>query len=154
MTLELLDELPSDHFLEVRMNGETLQPGLESLVAPPGAKWEVCLVTGDRAPITEADQEDWLRLHVAGSTLEKHVVPIQLSWQVDGLTWWDVWKWWIYALLALLLLAIIVYGYLRPSRFPRGLAIVLSTEEDMDEGSRYPVLVEIQLPSDVERVQS
>ncbi|WP_295443444.1 vWA domain-containing protein [uncultured Thiodictyon sp.] len=52
--------------------------------------------------------------------------------------WWPV----IAAILLALLAAFILYGILRPARFPRTLAVILSPEADMDEG--YPFNIRSQ----------
>ena len=137
--LQRVGDLPSDHELRIRIDGTSLEPGDDPLEVGPSAAWEVCLETGDRAPISTSTAEEWLELRVQIDGQAVQTVPIQLSWQVDGLTPWERWQGLVYLLLGLSALAFMVYGYIRPSRFPRGLAIILCTEEDMEEGARYGV---------------
>jgi hypothetical protein len=74
-----------------------------------------------------------------GQTL-RAAVPIRVEIIPDHWLrcWWPV----IVAILLALLGAFILYGILRPARFPRPLAVILSPEADMDEG--YPFNIRSQ----------
>jgi len=74
-----------------------------------------------------------------GQTLSA-AVPIRVEIVRDHWLrcWWPV----IAAVLLALLGAFILYGILRPARFPRPLAVILSPEADMDEG--YPFNIRSQ----------
>jgi hypothetical protein len=131
---------PEGHQLEVRLPGGNLLPGRNAVTASSGDRFRVCLSTLRSARSSVASGERWLELHVAGSSAVEHVVPIQLHWQVRGLTFWQRWGSLIAGILAALLVLFIITGYLLPNRFQRGLAIVFVPDRaELDEQLPQPV---------------
>ncbi len=138
--LELLDDLPSGHSLEVRTPSGTLRPDSDAAGIAPGDNLQVCLLTDDQAPISTALGEPWLRLKVSGSEDPNHRADIRLRWQVDGLTFWQRWGWLILLILLLLLIVFIVAGYIVPERFSGALAVTFVPDRDeLEEQSPQPV---------------
>jgi hypothetical protein len=131
-SLRLLGALPPQHRLELRTSGKTLSTGGASLLIPAEARLEVCLVTGKRAPSSEAFGEPWLRLTADGSSTQS--VELRIRWRVNGLSFWQRW-WWLFLLILLaLLLFLVVYGYIRPYRFGPELALTFVPEyAELDE---------------------
>jgi len=131
--LQLLRRLPAEHRLELRARGQTLRPDGAPISLFPGDKMEICLVTDRRAPSSEARGEPWLEL-AAGASINRQSVELKVRWRVDGLNFWQRW-WWLFALiLAILLLLFIIYGYVKPHRFTRGLALTFVPEfSDLDD---------------------
>ncbi|MBK9369313.1 MAG: hypothetical protein IPN01_23950 [Deltaproteobacteria bacterium] len=130
--------LPSQHELELQVRDVALRDG-DSTTASPGEAWTVCLRTGDEAPSSVADGELWLSLAAAGSTDASRVVPFHLTWQVTGLGWFARWWKWLLALLLLIIAAIVAYGYISSSVFPRSAVIRLYADSDLEFGTDYPI---------------
>ncbi len=138
--LERLRRLPSGHQLEVRLPAGTLTPGGDPVLAGPEDRFEVCLLTADDVPSSSADGEPWLELRVAGSSAAEQSLTLELSWQVEGLSFWQRWGWLILTILGLLLLAFIVAGFIVPHRFKGSLALVFVPDRDeLDEVTAQPV---------------
>ena len=121
---------PGDHSLEIRAGSNKLVHEGKPVSLAPGAALQVCLITSPRAGSSSASGEPWLKLRVAGSDKPHHAVEIQLTWKVNGLAWWERWLWLIITILALLVLAFFIGGYLYPARFPRGLALLITQDHD------------------------
>ncbi len=138
--LRRLRRLPSGHRLQVRLPKGLLTPGSDPITAQPADRFEVCLLTAEDVASSTGAGETWLELQVAGSDLAEHRVPIQLSWQVEGLSFWQRWGWLILSVLAALVVAFIVGGFVIPKRFVRSLAVAFVPErDDLDEQSPQPV---------------
>lgn len=109
--------------------------------------------------LAEGDRRTWpLRLRVGGCP-EAHPAgqkfeivltgtsadgkPVRLAVPVTAEIVPDPWLhcWWpvIAAVLGVLLVGIIIHGYWSPSRFPPRLGVVLSPEEDINEGFFHPI---------------
>lgn len=138
--LELLGSLPGSHALELRSAQGKLVPGGDPVALPPGEPLTVCLITGPRAGSSTATSEPWLEFRVAGTTDARHAITIQLSWQVDGLSWLERWLWLILLLLGLLSVLFLVMGYVLPDRFPRSLAVGMAeSPEDLADLPPTPI---------------
>lgn len=140
--LEALRDLPGGHRLELR-GPDLARPltagGREASLAPD-AELRLCLATGRSAPSSHAEGEPWLALAVAGSEETTQSVPLALTWEVEGLSFWE--RWWkvILALLLVLLALVIAGGYVLPHRFPAALAVTFVPDRDeLDEQSAQPV---------------
>jgi hypothetical protein len=131
-SLRLRRTLPPEHRLELRASGKVLPTDGSSLMIGPDARLEICLVTGKRAPSSEALGEPWLQLTAGGT--QQQSIELRIRWRVNGLSFWQRW-WWLFALILLaLLLAFFVYGYIRPYRFARELALTFVPEyAELDE---------------------
>jgi hypothetical protein len=129
---ELREErgLPIQHELLIRSAGTELVAGGKAERLQPGSPLELCLRTGDRAPSSLAQGEHWLTLQVRGSSKSEHAVPLELSWEVDGLGWLARWLWLILLIAGIVLVIIIALGFILPKRFPAGLSIALLDERE------------------------
>jgi hypothetical protein len=132
----LLRDAPAEHTLELRDGSKTEAAGGSPIMVSPADRLEVCLVTGKRAPSSQASGEPWLRLTVGSGT---QTVDLKLRWKVNGLTFWQRWAWLFGLILLLLLAAFIVYGYIKPYRFSRGMALTFVPEYDELDQSPQPV---------------
>lgn len=138
--LRALRSLPSGHTLSVKLPTGRLAAGKGQVIAKAGDPFEVCLATSKLAPSSSASGEPWLELHVAGSDAAEHKVPVRLRWRVNGLSFWQRWRWLILLILGILLLLFIICGFILPARFQSGLAVVYVPERDeLDEQSPQPV---------------
>jgi hypothetical protein len=135
--LRVLRSLPAAHRLEVRTARGVLSPSGTALPVEPGDALTVCLVTG-AARSSAADGEPWIELRPAGAT--ETGVTLRLRWRVEGLSWWAVYGWIVLLILGLLILAFVIYGFIRPLRFTKTLALVFVPDrEDLEEQSPQPV---------------
>ena len=136
--LRALQSMPNGHRLEIRTGrGGVLAAGGRPLDLQPGETLEVCLAT-TRAVSSTASGDPWLELRPAGS--QQAGVTIRLRWQVEGMTFWERWGWLIVGVLLLLLLAVIIYGYIKPFRFSKTLALVFVPDrQDLTEQSPQPL---------------
>ncbi len=106
----------------------------------PGAphRLPVRLLTGRCAAESTAG-DDWV-IRVSGATGDRQVrreVPLRVV--VTAAPWLRCW-WPALALVAgVLLVAVVVHGIVSPSRFPARLGILLSPEEDPNEGFFHPI---------------
>lgn len=138
--LRPLRRLPSGHSLEVRLAAGKLTPGSAVVAARPDDRFEICLSTTRLAPSSTASGEPWVELRVADSASREQILPIDLRWQVHGLSFWQRWGWLILAILGTVLLLVIIAGYVVPQRFQGALAVVYVPERDeLEEQTPQPV---------------
>lgn len=64
-------------------------------------------------------------------------VPVEVD--VEAASWLDCWWPVLAGILGLVLVAVIFHGFVSPSRFSRQVGLVLSPEEDLDEGFFHPI---------------
>jgi hypothetical protein len=132
--------IPPGHTFEARVPKGKLTLGGSRVAIAPNDSIELCLVTGRRTPSFTASGERWLEMKVAGSSNPESSAPIQLRWQVEGLSIWDLYGRYILGLLLLLVIITIVYGYIKPVRFPRGMALVFVPERaEVEEQTPQPL---------------
>lgn len=137
--LDLLKSLPAQHELEVRAPAGPIRPDASAAIRAAD-QLQLCLAAGPRAPRSQARSEHWLDLRVADSELAQHRIPMRLSWDVNGLTWWQRWGWLILLILLTLALAAVVMGYILPERFSGAMALVFVPDrEELDEQSPQPI---------------
>lgn len=74
-----------------------------------------------------------LRIATGQSGPEQELL-ITLALQTRPLPWWLCLLPWLLAALAVLAAIVIAWGFIGPARFPRTLGVVLSPEEDLEEG--------------------
>jgi hypothetical protein len=140
--LERMKMLPWGHRLEIRLipGARVLQANGDSLSVTPKEQFEVCLKTGDNVGSSTAIGEKWLELRVKDSNEPEHRVPIQLRWQVQGLTFWARWGWLIILVLSIIALLTLIIGIVTPQRFSSSLAVAFVPDrEDLDEQTPLPV---------------
>ena len=131
--------LPGGHKFQVRQSRGAFTVG-QKMPLGPGESLQLCLVTSSWASDSTAGGEHWLDLRVANSSAADATVPIYVRWNLTGLTWWQRWRWLIISLLVLICLIIWIYGYIRPVRFPRSLALTFVTERaEVDEQTAQPI---------------
>ncbi len=103
---------------------------------------EICLVTDRDAESSQSHGQSWVNLAVNGRQEMESTVELRLSWSVRSLTFWEKWGWLILLILAVLLVAIIVYGYIKPYRFATGLALCYAPAMDeLDDQTPQPIRV-------------
>jgi len=138
--LEALRPLPSGHALEVRLPAGVLQTGGKPVSAKAGAAFQICLKTLARIGSSQASGEPWLALKVAGSQENSQTITLKLRWQVQGLSFWELWGWLVWIILGLLALLFVLLGFILPQRFRGALAVVFVPDrEDLDEQTPQPV---------------
>jgi hypothetical protein len=137
---KLLHSLPARHRLELRTPSETGLVDGAPIHVGPGQPVRVCLVTTRRAPSSEAMGEPTLELEVPNSTASDARVRLDLRWNVHALSWWELYGNLFLFILGILALLVWIYGYIRPIRFMRSIALVFVPEEDdLDEQSPQPL---------------
>ena len=138
--LEELRSSPRGHHLEVRVPNGVMEPGGQPVSVAPQEPWQVCLITSKRAPSSSSKDELRLRIQLANSAVAHHGLDVHLTWQVDGLSWLERWLWLILTILALIIVAIVVYGFIWPQRFPTGMALAIAADlEDLEEQQAQPI---------------
>jgi len=133
--------LPFYHSLSVRVGGtSTLELGGNAVTVRENEEFEVCLTVEEYANSSVSDNEIWLALKVKDTDEPAKTIPIQLTWQVTGLSFWEKWGWLILTILAVLALLFIIAGIVTPQRFSGSLALVFVPERDeLDDQSPFPV---------------
>ncbi len=126
--------LPAGHSIEIRTPQGVLSSGGAAVVVTQGEAFTACLVT-DAAVSSAATGEPWAELRPSSNT--EAGVAIRMRWQVEGMTFWQRWGWLILLVLVLVVLVFIVYGFIKPYRFTRGLALAFVADlEDLDMSPR------------------
>ncbi len=132
--LERMKHPPDGFAFVIRAGSTELQSEGPVETLSPGVPLEICLETTDQAPNSQVSDRLMLRLKVAGSNAADQQVELRLSWQVDGLTWWQRWGWLVLTLLGVLVVILIALGYILPKRFQRTLSLSFAPElDDVDE---------------------
>lgn len=144
LRLQAHKKLPSSYELQTRSsNGQRLSSSdtQNTIEIIPEAKLKLCLMVERTAKSSSIENyEHWLSLHVAGSHAPNHQIPLYLRWQVQALTFWELWGWLILSVLAVLILIFIVLGFILPHRFQATLALsFLPDLDDLDEQTPQPV---------------
>ena len=138
--LQSLKAPPAGHSLDVRLPAGVLAADNGTASLNPNDLLRVCLKTAARVASSEAGGEPWLVLRVAGSQQPEHQIVIKLRWQVQGLSFWELWGWLVWSVLAALALLFILLGFMLPQRFRGALAVTFVPERDeLDEQSPQPV---------------
>jgi len=132
--LALLKRPPHDHRFYIEAGGRVLPTGGATLPMAEGLALRLCFESGERAPHSSADGEPWLVLKPVGSEDPQQAVTLRLSWTLEGLSFWELWFWWLLALLLILLAIVIALGFILPVRLPRTLALTFVPElGDIDD---------------------
>jgi hypothetical protein len=138
--LRSVASLPRDLRLEFRANGKRVTAGAGSIPAMPQDQKQICLVTGRDAASSESHAQSWVSLAVSGRQDSEAMVELRMNWTVRSLTFWERWGWLILLILAILLVWFIIYGYIKPYRFPAGLALCYAPAMDeLDDQTPQPV---------------
>lgn len=133
-------EMPKGHRFEIRQARGIFRVGDKKMLVGEGDDLRLCLVTTAAAPSTTGEGERWLDLRLSGSSADNTLLPIHVRWSLQGLTWWQRWRWLVLSLLVLIVFLIWVYGYIHPKRFMRGLAVTLVPERsEVDDQTPQPV---------------
>lgn len=101
--------------------------------------WPVRLRVGGCPEAHPADQKVTLLLNAVGPDGQPRRMTVPVTVEIVPDPWLHCWWPVLAAVLGLILVGIIVYGYWSPSRFPPRLGVVLSPEEDMNEGFFHPI---------------
>jgi hypothetical protein len=120
----------------IRMNEEPINLQLRE-----GGRltWPVRLRVGSCPGGSTADQSFDIDIEARGvdNQLQHMAVPLRVEVIPDA---WLVCWWPVLALIGtLVLVSVVVHGYWLPARFPPRLGVVLSPEEDPDEGFFHPI---------------
>lgn len=138
--LQSLKSPPSGHTLEMRLPAGVLTADGDAQPVNPSDAMQICLKTDARVASSEADGEPWLALRVAGSEKPEHQIVLNLHWQVQGLSFWEMWAWLVWSMLAALAALFMLLGFILPRRFRGPLAVAFTPERDeLDEQSAQPV---------------
>jgi len=133
-TFRLLRDLPSWHTLEMRSGDRAYRPGQPPLPMSSGQHVDLCLDTHQWTSPSMASGETWLELMALSNGQTIDVSAVQVHWRVVPLTFWERWGRWLLLLAAALIVAFIIYGYVKPQRFPRGFAMTFVSEyADLDQ---------------------
>lgn len=131
--LRLLQSLPLGYKLSLRTDKLSYDPGSPALSLRPAESKQICLQTGRRAPSSHADGQPWIELMVQTEEGQKDLAAVNLRWEVESLSLWERWGWLVLSVTAVLFVIFIIYGYIRPYRFPRELAVTFVPDyEDLD----------------------
>lgn len=138
--LQTVASLPGGQNFEIRGPRGVAQAGRGTILIAPGDALQLCLKAGKSAASSSGGGEHWLDLAAKTGSVAADKVPIRVRWNLRGLTWWERWRWWILDLLFLLALIVWIYGYVKPCRFPRNLALTFVSErEELEEQSPQPI---------------
>jgi len=138
--LESLQALPPEHSLFVRAGNTVIETDSEPRDLEPGVPLELCLTATERAPTSSGNGLPWLLLKVADSTAAHQQVRLDLTWELQGLTFWQRWGWLVLTALATLTTIFIALGFILPHRLQRSLAVSFAPErDDVDENAPQAV---------------
>ena len=138
--LELSHAMPAGHAIVLRSGDQRHRPGEPPLVLNPADSKEICLSTERSAGASTAAGERWGELTAVGRVDPASRVPLELRWVVEPLSFWERWGWLILLLTGVLTVSIIIYGYIKPNRFARELALSFTPEyEDLDDQTPMPL---------------
>jgi hypothetical protein len=128
-----LQSTPAHHTLLLRRATEFYRPGT-TIPLNANDQLEVCLDSSRWARSSQTTREPWIALTKDSDGGEREVLRIQLTWQVEGLGFWERWGRLLLALLVLAVIAFFVYGYIKPQRFPKDLALTfVPTYDELDQ---------------------
>jgi len=117
-----------------------------------GDRWITLDAAGTEIPLPEDAGPIRLRVRTGGCIDELSPGRFRLFWQThdrDGeisraeapieiklkpTPWWICLLPWLIAMAIALALAFVIYGFIRPARFPRQLGVQIADEEDVDQG--------------------
>ncbi len=101
--------------------------------------WPLRLRVGECPEGASRQRPFAIRLEAAGAPGGAQTLTVPLTVEVIADPWLRCWWPVLAALLGALLCAVIVYGFVSPSRFPPRLGVVLSPEMDLTEGFFHPI---------------
>jgi hypothetical protein len=132
------ERLPEGVSIELRAGGKITAPGGDPISLAPAAGKKICLVTSRDAKTSRSEARIWVDLAVKGT--DGGMVPLRMTWSVRPLTFWERWRTLILFVLLVLLVFFIIYGYIKPYRFPPGLAIYYAPAmNELDDQTPQPV---------------
>ena len=103
-------------------------------LSPQHTRWPIRLVAARCPPRLGTEQAGLLRLHAGGADASGQGLAVALMATTKPLPWLVcLWPYLLAGALSIVAL-IIAWGIISPARFPRTLGLVLSPEEDLDEG--------------------
>jgi hypothetical protein len=136
-TVRGLQAIPSAHRLEIRGPAGVGVANGAAIRVSPGDRLKVCLVTED-ASSSEAAGDPWIELSTPGG--RPSPIVVKLRWRVNGMTFWERWGWLILLILTLSIIAFVIYGFVKPWRFARTLALVFVPDQsDLVEQTPQPI---------------
>jgi len=138
----------AEHFDTFSVVQRSLEQGLVSLPH----RWSGTPGPADTEEVAMPDEGPRLRVRTGGCIDELSPGRFRLFWQThdrDGeisraeapieiklkpTPWWICLLPWLIAMAIALALAFVIYGFIRPARFPRQLGVQIADEEDVDQG--------------------
>lgn len=136
--------LPEDHALVARNSAapasggrgpapggsHASQDGILTFIRQPGEAIALCLETGPSAASSTATDQ---RVTLVARGYPGQAIPVDVTWHVQGLTWWQRYGWIVLTLIAIAAAIAVALGYYTPHRWPRGLAVSFApTLADLD----------------------
>jgi hypothetical protein len=115
------------------------QPAKVRLVEGGPKTWPVRLRAGECPAAYPAGQPFEVIVEATGADGRPLRMAVPVSAAVIAEPWLRCWWPVVAALLGLLSIAVLIHGYWSPSRFPPRLGVLLSPEEDPDEGFFHPI---------------
>ena len=138
--LRAAQSLPGGQGFEIRGPHGSAKVRGSAMLIGAGDALELCLKADRGAESSSGAGEHWLDLVARVGSSSANTVPIRVRWNLRGLTWWERWRWLILSLLSLLILIFWIYGYIKPNRFPRNLALTFVPErEELYEQTPQPI---------------
>jgi hypothetical protein len=138
-TLSEAKSLPGGQRFEIRGPHGATKVGGAPILLSPGDPLQLCLEASRSAESSAGQGEHWLDLVAQGNASDSRV-PILVRWNLHGLTWWERWRWLIFTVIGVLTLIFWIYGYVKPRRFPRNLALTFVPEkEELYEQTPQPI---------------
>lgn len=134
----LLQSTPAWHTLFLMRGGDSYRPDM-TIPLSANDQLEVCLHSNRWASSSQAKGEPWITLITSGDAGDHEITQVRLRWQVEERSFWERWGWLLLALLILAIIAFLVYGYIKPQRFPRDLALTFVPSYDELDQSPQPV---------------
>lgn len=132
--------LPQHVNFELRGNGKTTSPGAPPIALVSQDAKQICIITSRDAETSQSNAQSWMNLAVNGRSEPDSIVELRFTWSVRALTFWEKWGWLILLILVALLTFIVIYGYIKPYRFPSGLALCFAPAmNELDDQTPQPV---------------
>jgi len=128
--LLLQDTISSDLTLMIKTGEKQLYPNKDILELSAQDQLQLCLAISETARSSSLKNKFLLRLQVEETINSKQQINFKLSWQIQGLTFWQKWRTLILIILAIIVFILFILGFILPKRFAKTLAINLVQDYD------------------------
>lgn len=140
LELRLRSALPPGYSLSLLSESERSQLGGAPLRISTNQPLQICLATTRQAASSQASGEPKATLAVAGRSERESEVELGLRWNVSALSFWERWGWLIISLLIAAFVTWVIYGFIKPFRFAKELAVSFAPEySDLDDQAPQPI---------------